>query len=178
MVAVDLGGTKTAVAVVTSDGAIHAKLRHAASRTGVEASVAQVAELAQEALSAASLGWEHVGAAGVCVPGICFAETGDAWAPNLWGRDEVPLRAGLEKRLPVPVVIDSDRAACVLGEQWLGVAHGLTGVVFLAVGTGIGAGIIAGGQLLRGAGDLLLAGVRRHVLHWAQPLAARDVASS
>lgn len=56
--------------------------------------------------------------------------------------------------MPVPVVIDSDRAGYVLGEQWLGIARGLKNVVFLSIGTGIGAGIIADGQLLRGAGDV------------------------
>jgi glucokinase len=72
----------------------------------------------------------------------------------LWGWDQVPLREALEARLPVPVVIDSDRAAYVLGEQWLGAARGLSEVVFLAVGTGIGAGIITNGQLCRGAGGI------------------------
>jgi glucokinase len=42
----------------------------------------------------------------------------------------------------------------VLGEQWLGVAQGLSDVVFVAVGTGIGAGILSGGRLIRGAGDI------------------------
>jgi len=42
----------------------------------------------------------------------------------------------------------------VTGEQWLGAACGLTDVTFLAVGTGIGAGIISGGRLIRGAGDI------------------------
>jgi glucokinase len=56
--------------------------------------------------------------------------------------------------LPAPILIDSDRAAYVTGEQWLGAARGLTDVIFLAVGTGIGAGIISGGHLIRGAGDI------------------------
>jgi len=74
-----------------------------------------------------------------------------AWAPNLWGWDEVPLRRALEERISVPLAIDSDRSGCVLGEQWLGAARGLGDVVFVAVGTGIGVGILAGGRLIRGA---------------------------
>lgn len=151
VVAVDLGGTKTAVAVVDAEGAVLGRLKAPAAKGSPEASLEQAMELAGGALAAASTGWEQVGAVGVCVPGIYFAETGDAWAPNLWGWDQVPLRAALEARFPAPVAIDSDRSACVLGEHWLGVARGLTDVVFLAVGTGIGAGIIAGGRLVRGA---------------------------
>jgi glucokinase len=64
------------------------------------------------------------------------------------------LKAALAARLPVPVHIDSDRAGYVLGEQWLGLAQGLANVVFLAVGTGIGAGILSGGQLIRGSSDI------------------------
>jgi glucokinase len=91
---------------------------------------------------------------GVCIPGIYFAESGAAWAPNLWVQERVALRDELKSGLPVRLVIDSDRAAYVLGEQWLGAARGLSDVVFVAVGTGIGAGIITGGRLCRGAADI------------------------
>jgi glucokinase len=151
VVAADLGGTRTAVAVVGSDGTFLSKLKYPAEKASPQASVEQLVELAGEALAAASLGWEQIGAAGVAVPGIYFPETGNAWAPSLWGRDQIPLREWLAGRLPIPAVIDSDRSAYVLGEQWLGVAQGLEDVVFLAVGTGIGAGIITGGRLCRGA---------------------------
>jgi glucokinase len=77
---------------------------------------------------------------------------GIAWAPNLWERTEVPLLREVSGRLPVPILMESDRAGYVLGEQWLGIAQGLTDVVFVAIGTGIGAGIIAEGQLIRGIG--------------------------
>ncbi len=154
VMAVDLGGTKTAAGVVDQDGAVLAKLKAPAEKWRPEATAAQVAELATTALAAASVSWEEIAGVGLCVPGIYFEDTGEAWAPNLWGRDEVPLKALLEQRLPAPVVIDSDRSAYVLGEQWLGAARGLTDVVFLAVGTGIGAGIIAGGKLVRGVSGI------------------------
>jgi glucokinase len=52
------------------------------------------------------------------------------------------------------VTIDSDRAAYILGETWRGAARGARDAVFLAVGTGIGAGILSGGKLIRGYGDV------------------------
>ncbi len=96
----------------------------------------------------------RIRAVGIIVPGIYFAKTGNVWAPNLWGDEQVPLCAELQHLLTLPVVIGSDRTGYVLGEQWLGVARGVDDVVFLSVGTGIGAGIIAGGRLLQGSGDI------------------------
>jgi glucokinase len=55
---------------------------------------------------------------------------------------------------PLPVVIDSDRAGCVLGECWLGAARGLRHVVFVAIGTGIGVGILSDGRVVSGAGGV------------------------
>jgi glucokinase len=121
---------------------------------GTALSFEALAASAAEAVDAAGLGWKDLRAAGLVVPGIYDPATGRAWAPNLWGGDEVPLRQALSPRLPVPLVIDSDRSGCVLGEAWRGAARGATDVVFLAVGTGIGAGILSGGRLVRGHGGI------------------------
>lgn len=154
VIGIDIGGTKIAASVVASNGTIHKKLRLAVEKTSVEKSIEQMVELAHQAVSASALSWHQIAAIGIVLPGVYFAETGNAWAPNLWGPDPVPLREPLQSWFPRPVVLDSDRAAYVLGEQWLGAACGLTDVVFLAVGTGIGAGIIANGRLCRGASDI------------------------
>jgi glucokinase len=61
------------------------------------------------------------------------------------------LRAALEQHLNVPIAIGSDRTGSVLAEQWLGVARGLKHVLFIAVGTGIGVGIVSDGRPLEGA---------------------------
>jgi glucokinase len=153
VVAVDLGGTKLTTAVVDATGNVIYRKKVAVERGSVGTCVEQIAHAVAQAISTADKS-QQVRAIGVIVPGIYFADTGNVWAPNLWGHEQVPLRTELERTLAMPVVIDSDRAGYVLGEQWLGVARGLDDVVFLAVGTGIGAGIIAGGHLLRGSGDI------------------------
>lgn len=153
VVSVDLGGTKLTTAVVDATGKIFCRKKIAVERGSVLACVEQIADAVGQAISSAGVG-QQVRAIGVIVPGIYFADTGNLWAPNLWGHEQVPLLAELERTLALPLVIDSDRAGYVLGEQWLGVARGLDDVVFLAVGTGIGAGIISGGHLLRGSGDI------------------------
>ncbi len=143
VLAVDLGGTKTAVARVDEQGRVHGRLTLPAART-------LAATAAQLAGAAAALA--PCDAVGVIVPGIYNPDTGAAWCPNLWGREEVPLRQALAERLSSDVFIDSDRAGCVLGEAWLGAAAGLRDVVFVAIGTGIGVGILSGGRVVRGAG--------------------------
>jgi glucokinase len=142
VIAVDLGGTKTAIAEVDERGGVAWKIKTPADRRP-EATVHRIAQAVEGRAAAA---------AGIIIPGIYDQGTGMVWAPNLWGREQVPLREMLEARLSsIRVVVESDRSGYVLGEQWLGVARGLNDVVFVAVGTGIGVGIIAGGRLISGA---------------------------
>lgn len=61
------------------------------------------------------------------------------------------LRVQLSKCLPAPMIIENDVNMAVLGEQWKGAARGLSNVVMVSIGTGIGAGILLNGQLYRGA---------------------------
>jgi len=153
-IGVDLGGTKLAVAVVDSEGEIQHQRKTAVLRDHLSATADQIASLSSQALKATALTWSDVVAVGVCIPGIYFAGDETVWAPNVWGDQRVALGEALRQRINADIVLDSDRAAYVTGEQWLGVAHGLSDVVFVAVGTGIGAGIISGGRLCRGATDI------------------------
>ncbi len=139
VLAVDLGGTKTAIATVGRDGSTVDYRKIPAARSMRE-TIETIAAAAQS-----------VSAVGIVVPGIFNAATGGVWCPNLFGHDEVPMLDAVQQRVGVPVFIDSDRAGYVLGESWLGAARGLRDVIFVAVGTGIGIGILAGGQVLRGA---------------------------
>lgn len=141
VLAVDLGGTKTAAAVVDERGVIARKTKTPAAHS-LDQTVEQIAAAAMET---------DADGAGVIVPGIYDGRHGTAWAPNLWGSDPVPLRGKLDERLRMPVSIASDRTGYVLGEQWLGAAQGLRDVLFVAVGTGIGVGIVCGGRVVEGA---------------------------
>jgi glucokinase len=139
VLAVDLGGTKSAIATVARDGATM-EYRKVPAITSMDETIETIAMAARS-----------VSAIGIVVPGIFNAATGGVWCPNLFGRDEVPMLEAVQRRVDVPVVIDSDRAGYVAGESWLGAARGLRDVIFVAVGTGIGVGILAGGQIVRGA---------------------------
>ena len=141
VLAIDFGGTKTALACVDESGRIADKQKLPAGRT-LATSMKQLADYARAA---------PIESAGMIVPGIYDSKMGEAWAPNLWGMERVPLRAAAEQTLGLPVAIASDRAGYVLGEGWLGAARGLEDVVFVSVGTGIGVGILAGGRVIEGA---------------------------
>ena len=94
-------------------------------------------------------------AVAVAVPGIAHPRTGRVWAPNLQGWDDYPLRDEVRDAFSDPgvkFVVESDRAAYILGEAWQGAARGCRDAIFLAVGTGIGAGILTDGRVLRGPG--------------------------
>ncbi|MFN2601370.1 MAG: ROK family protein [Gemmatimonadaceae bacterium] len=148
---IDLGGTKLAAAAFSDDGEIlHRESVPLAGREGDA-----VGSLIAERLKILSEEF-HCHAAGVCVPGLYRSARGTVWAPNIPGWDDYPLRDELIDAFGAghPVTIDSDRAAYILGETWRGVARGKRDAIFLAVGTGIGAGILSGGKIIRGHGDV------------------------
>jgi glucokinase len=72
-------------------------------------------------------------------------------SPNVDGLGAVSLRDELVYRLGHPVVLDNDVTAAAVGERWAGSARGCDDFVFVAVGTGIGMGIVSAGHVLRGA---------------------------
>ena len=148
---IDLGGTKLALAVFSEDGSlVREETSMLAGRTGGEVGVL-IAEQVTEFLNK-----DHeISSIGACVPGISFHETGRVWAPNIPGWDDYPLHDELQQVADrVPVSVDSDRACYILGESWKGNAADCRDAIYLAVGTGIGAGILTDGKVLRGAHDI------------------------
>jgi glucokinase len=151
---IDFGGTKTALALVDGEGRLLARAERPSREDGRPLGWSAVGAWASETLRSAGLAWPDLAGVGAIVPGIYDPRTGRAWAPNLWGPGEVELRDLLGAELGAPLTLDSDRSGYVLGECWRGAAQGARDVVFLAVGTGIGAGILADGRLVRGHGGV------------------------
>lgn len=99
--------------------------------------------------------YTHLFGIGVGAPGPLRTTTGTILAPtNLGHWHNLPLRSALEKRFGVPVRVDNDANACALAQRWLGAGRGLRDFVYVAAGSGIGAGIVIDGELYRGAHDL------------------------
>ena len=157
VIAVDLGGTKVASALVAESGEILAR-EHVSigGRTGADVGALLAEQCDLLVAGAGARGAGPPTAVGVAVPGIYRSARGTVWAPNIPGWDDYPLRDELQQSLgtSMRVVVDSDRAAYILGETWLGAAVGARDAIFLAVGTGIGAGILTDGRVLRGHADI------------------------
>jgi len=73
--------------------------------------------------------------------------------PNLPGWDEFPITEILEKQFSVPVLLDNDANAAALGEYKYGAGRGFKNIVYITISTGIGGGIIGGGEIVHGVGD-------------------------
>jgi glucokinase len=152
VLAVDLGGTKCSAAVVNRNGRIVSKRTASVDRSSSSGPVRQIVQLARDLAKGARLR-EFFVAAGIAVPGL-VRRKGTVWAPNLPGWERIPLASLLKRSLGIPVLVESDRNAAVLGECWRGVARSKSDVIVLMIGTGIGAGIMSGGHLVRGAHEL------------------------
>lgn len=154
-IGLDLGGTKIAAAVFRSQGELtHHEAIALDARTGRDVGTLLV-ERVRVLLEAAERDGEPATGVGIAVPGIYRAATETVWAPNIPGWEDYPLLAEVRAALPEGVLVrmDSDRACAILGETWRGGAAGARNAVFLVVGTGIGAGILVDGRIVRGTGD-------------------------
>ncbi|KUP91571.1 ROK family transcriptional regulator [Tritonibacter horizontis] len=148
---VDLGGTKVRVALCDLTGRVLAERVEPTEPTGGMDVVAQIARLVQAAASDAVGGVEKLHTAVVGVPGVPDPASGAILlAPNIAGIDQIDLAGALRDMLGVEVFVENDVNLAALGEHWLGSRGEGEDLVFISVGTGIGAGIVMGGQLLRG----------------------------
>jgi len=152
---IDLGGTKVAFALFDREGNMRVRETLALdNRRGTEVGKLITVNAAIKVSSAEGEG-DPVEAIGISVPGISRRSTGTVWAPNIPGWDDYPLLREIKTVTgDIPVIIESDRSCYISGEIWKGNARGCRDAVFLAVGTGIGAGITVNGELLHGANDI------------------------
>jgi glucokinase len=155
VIGLDLGGTKLSGAVFNENGNILIReYAEIGERKGED-----VGELIKQTIvKLIKSGKEQnieIKSIGVSVPGISYSKIGTVWAPNIPGWENYPL---LDELKTVSgnskIKIDSDRACYILGELWRGNAQGCKDAIFIAVGTGIGAGILINGEVLRGANDI------------------------
>lgn len=152
--AIDIGGTKIASALVSRSGQMLFRSRVLVTPEGGQAVLQQVISLYYQLEAEAGKRGRRLGAVGLCVPGLVNPATGLVWAPNISGWKDFQLVRHLKKHVGCPLVAVSDRTAYVLGETWKGAARNKKNVIYLAVGTGIGAGIMAEGVIIHGEADL------------------------
>jgi glucokinase len=143
---IDVGGTKIAGCVVDVHGAIleEAKVESPAKSTdAIEDAIRELVGTLQRSHDITAVG---VGAAG-------FVDKGRSvvmFAPNLAWRNE-DLKAGLETKIDLPVVVENDANAAAWGEFAFGAGEDVDDLLLVTVGTGVGGGIVLDGELYRGA---------------------------
>jgi len=152
VLAVDLGGTKLAAALATREGKLIRRQSVSVDLGSPLAPVKQIVGMAHE-FTGTERSQNLLAGVGVAVPGLVRRD-GTVWAPNLPGWKKMPLALRLKSALGVPIAVESDRNAAVLGESWRGAARGKSDAIVLMLGTGIGAGVLSGGRLVRGAHEL------------------------
>ena len=148
----DLGATSVDVAVADLAGSILVQLEEPCDiAAGPDAVLTRVEELFAQALDEVEQPSGSLWGIGIGVPGPVEFDSGLSVAPPIMpGWDRYPLRERFAK-YDAPVWVDNDVNVMALGERRAGIARGHDNVVFVKIGTGIGAGIIVNGRLHRGA---------------------------
>jgi glucokinase len=155
VVGIDLGGTKIYGALVDFDGKILYEMNYEHHQSQAEESLGVVCHVIDELLGVAAQGDVPVHGIGIGVPGITIPETGVvSLAPALdW--QGFPLRQRLNERYPYTVIVENDVNLAALGEAWFGRKDRVEkSLVLIAIGTGIGAGVIINGSIYAGTHNM------------------------
>jgi glucokinase len=153
--AVDLGGTKILAAIVAPSGQIVSRAKRPTGKDHRPGPVLdRIADCVRRAAQDAGVEPGQLRGVGVGAPGPVDPEHGALRsAPNLEGWHDVPVVAELERRLGVPVALDNDVRVGVIAEGAAGAGRGCQDWVALWPGTGMGGGIVIGGEVLTGANN-------------------------
>ncbi|WBQ08082.1 ROK family transcriptional regulator [Kribbella sp. CA-293567] len=114
--------------------------------------IAGIAATVERVISEAGAPRERVVGVGIAAPGPIDVERGVVIdPPNLSGWHLVPLRDALRERTGLPVLLDKDVTAAASAEKWAGGPNGRGSFVFFYLGTGVGAGLVIGDEVVRGS---------------------------
>jgi glucokinase len=147
LLGIDVGGTKVAIGLVKPSGEVVGRREEPTDQSTDDSAVEQLLRLIDAYRG-------NYRAVGLGVPGIADCESGTVWAPNIRNWQHLPLAELLRAEAGRPLVVESDRNTAVLAETRFGSGRDKTDVVFLILGTGIGAGICSGGRLVRGRHEI------------------------
>ena len=158
VIGVDLGGTNTVFGVVDARGNV---VVNASIKTGTHNDI----ELyLNDLVSGLNMLIDQVGGKdkirgiGVGAPNGNYFNGSIEFAPNLPWKGKIPLAQMIQDRIGIPVALTNDANAAAIGEMTYGAARGMKDFIVITLGTGVGSGIVVGGQLVYGhdgfAGEL------------------------
>ena len=151
-IGIDLGGTNIAAGLVGVDGTLLTRLS-VPTKSGRSAGeiVQDMADLAKKAAEEGNIAWEEIEAVGLGVPGTANKETGMVEYANNLGFYDEPVVSMMEKALPGKKIrFDNDANAAAWGEYIAGSGKGVSSMLAVTLGTGVGGGIILDGKLYEG----------------------------
>jgi glucokinase len=146
-IGVDLGGTKMLVGVLDADSNVLWESREASTGQTED----ELLELLVREIEAAHTACPDATAVGLGIPATIDHERGIAITAVNLPLDNLPIRDLASKRTGLPIVVDNDANVAALAEHLYGAAKGAENAVMLTIGTGIGGGLILGGEIYRGA---------------------------
>ena len=151
IIGIDLGGSKIAFGLVSPRDEIRARRRiDTESEAGLESVVERIA-IEVDALKTTLPPEQKVEAVGIGAPGPVDHRSGDLLTlVNLPGISNTPFRRALQQRLALPVALDHDAKVAALGEFHYGAGRERESMIYIVMGTGVGAAIIYQGQLIYG----------------------------
>ncbi len=152
VVGIDVGRYWVRAALADITGSIVARRDERAKISSARALIGQIGSIARGLATEAETGWDRVSHVIVGSPGVFEPTRGSViLAPNLpgWGRHG--LVEALRDELGSNVGVENDVNLAAVGEQWKGHGQGVRNFGFLSVGTGVGMGLVLGGELYRGS---------------------------
>ncbi|RRN50051.1 ROK family glucokinase [Streptococcus suis] len=152
IIGIDLGGTSVKLAILTTDGEIQEKW---SIKTNIlddgSHIVPDIIDSIQQRFETHGLTKDDFLGVGMGSPGVVDSEAGTViGAYNLNWKTLQLVKEQFETALGLPFFIDNDANVAALGEQWVGAGNNNPNVVFMTLGTGVGGGVIAAGNLIRG----------------------------
>ena len=155
VLAIDLGGTKIAAAAVDERGRLWDLRRESVrAQAGPAELIQQIVEISAPLIKKYKIKTGAIASAGPLDPikGTLLNPTNLKTQGEMWG--VVPLTSKLERALKVRFFLENDAAAAALAEYWRGAGRGAENLISVTLGTGLGVGVIANGQLVRSGRNL------------------------
>jgi predicted NBD/HSP70 family sugar kinase len=153
VVGADIGGSNVRVAAADLFGESICDLKRPTAKTGSRAVGIQILEMVSEVIDQAGAVHGRPLALGISSPGIVDQTSGrvTSLAYNVAPEGGFDPLEVIRDRFDLPVLVENNVNLAAVGEKWFGLARGVSTVVFIAIGAGIGMGIIIDDELVRGA---------------------------
>jgi predicted NBD/HSP70 family sugar kinase len=149
----DIGGTNVRVAAADLFGEPICDLQRPTTKDGSRAVGVQVLEMISEVIDQAGASHGRPLALGISAPGVIDRSSGrvTSLAYNVTPEGGFDPLEVIRDRFDVPVLVDNNVNLAAVGEKWFGLARGISTVVYIGIGAGIGMGVIIDDELVRGA---------------------------